>query len=270
MSAQRNDAVRRITAPEITARKGGEPLVCLTAYSAPMAEILDPHCDVLLVGDSVGTTCLGFPNTLPVTVPMIAHHLDAVMRAAPRALVVADMPFLSYHVDLAETVRNAGDLARRGAGAVKVEGGAKRVEAIGRIIDAEIPVMGHLGLTPQSFNMMGGHKVQARKGAQVARILDDACALEEAGCFALVLEGVPFEVAEKITNVVRIPTIGIGAGAGTDGQVLVLHDMLDVYPGKKPRFTKNFMAGAASIQQAVGHYVQQVKSGAFPAAEHGY
>jgi 3-methyl-2-oxobutanoate hydroxymethyltransferase len=201
---------------------------------------------------------------------MIAHHLDAVMRAAPRALVVADMPFLSYHVDLAETVRNAGDLARRGAGAVKVEGGAKRVEAIGRIIDAEIPVMGHLGLTPQSFNMMGGHKVQARKGAQVARILDDACALEEAGCFALVLEGVPFEVAEKITNVVRIPTIGIGAGAGCDGQVLVIHDILGLTRGHTPKFVRSYIDGFGVLSDAMKRWSADVREGTFPGEAESY
>lgn len=241
-----------------------------TAYDLVTARLGDAVADVLLVGDSVGTVCLGFPTTLPVTQAMIAHHLDAVMRAGPKALVVADMAFLSCHLDHADTIRNAGDLIRRGAGAVKIEGGARRVETIRRVIDSEIPVMGHLGLTPQSFNAMGGHKVQARKGAQVTRILDDACALEAAGCFAVVLEGVPAPVAARITKELTIPTIGIGAGVGCDGQVLVIHDILGLTQGHTPRFVRGYVDGFGILGDAMGRWAQDVREGAFPGDQESY
>jgi 3-methyl-2-oxobutanoate hydroxymethyltransferase len=259
------------TAPGLAAMKAaGRRIVMTTAYDLVTARLGDAVADVLLVGDSVGTVCLGFPTTLPVTQAMIAHHLDAVMRAGPKALVVADMAFLSCHLDHADTIRNAGDLIRRGAGAVKIEGGGRRVETIRRVIDSEIPVMGHLGLTPQSFNAMGGHKVQARKGAQVTRILDDACALEAAGCFALVLEGVPAPVAARITKELTIPTIGIGAGVGCDGQVLVIHDILGLTQGHKPRFVRCYVDGFGVMSEAMGRWARDVREGAFPGDQESY
>lgn len=262
---------RPTTVPDLVAKKAaGRRIVMTTAYDLITARLGDTVADVLLVGDSVGTVCLGFPNTLPVTLAMMAHHLDAVTRANPKALVVADMPFLSYHLDAADSVRNAGDLVRRGAGAVKIEGGAKRVETIRRLIDSEIPVMGHLGLTPQSFNVMGGHKVQARKGSDVARLLDDACALEAAGCFALVLEGVPAEVAARVTQELHIPTIGIGAGAGCDGQVLVIHDILGLTQGHKPKFVRSYVDGFGVMSEALARWGEEVRGGAFPSEAESY
>lgn len=267
-SAQERAAM---TVPGVAAlAAAGRRIVMTTAYDLVTAQLGDAVADILLVGDSVGTVSLGFSNTLPVTQAMIAHHLDAVMRAKPRALVVADMAFLTYHLDHAETLRNAGDLIRRGAGAVKVEGGAKRVETIRRLIDVEMPVMGHLGLTPQSFNVMGGHKVQARKGAEATRILDDACALEEAGCFAIVLEGVPAEVAARITQAIRIPTIGIGAGAGCAGQVLVIHDILGLSRGHRPKFVRSYVDGFGVLGEALARWAADVRDGAFPGAAESY
>lgn len=262
---------KAVTVPDLAAMaQAGRRIVMTTAYDLVTAQLGDAVADVLLVGDSVGTVSLGFPNTLPVTLTMIAHHLDAAMRANPRALVVADMPFLTYHLDPAETLRNAGELIRRGAGAVKIEGGAKRVDTIRRLIDAEMPVMGHLGLTPQSFNVMGGHKVQARKGADVTRILDDACALEEAGCFALVLEGVPGEVAARITRELKIPTIGIGAGVGCAGQVLVIHDVLGLSRGHRPKFVRSYVDGFGLLGAALARWSEDVRAGAFPGEEETY
>lgn len=267
-SAQERAAM---TVPGVAAlAAAGRRIVMTTAYDLVTAQLGDAVADILLVGDSVGTVSLGFSNTLPVTQAMIAHHLDAVMRAKPRALVVADMAFLTYHLDHAETLRNAGDLIRRGAGAVKVEGGARRVETIRRLIDAEMPVMGHLGLTPQSFNVMGGHKVQARKGAEATRILDDACALEEAGCFAVVLEGVPAEVAARISEAIRIPTIGIGAGAGCAGQVLVIHDILGLSRGHRPKFVRGYVDGFGVLGEALARWAADVRDGAFPGAAESY
>ena len=267
-SAQERAAM---TVPGVAAlAAAGRRIVMTTAYDLVTAQLGDAVADIMLVGDSVGTVSLGFSNTLPVTQAMIAHHLDAVMRAKPRALVVADMAFLTYHLDHPETLRNAGDLIRRGAGAVKVEGGARRVETIRRLIDAEMPVMGHLGLTPQSFNVMGGHKVQARKGAEATRILDDACALEEAGCFAIVLEGVPAEVAARITEAIRIPTIGIGAGAGCAGQVLVIHDILGLSRGHRPKFVRGYVDGFGVLGDALARWAADVREGAFPGAAESY
>lgn len=193
----------------------------IPAYDAVTARIAAPVVDIVLVGDSVGNVCLGFENTLPVSMAMMNHHLEAVARTRPRALLVADMPFLSFHLGTEDTIRNAGGLLQRGADAVKLEGGAKRVEMIRALVDCEIPVMGHLGLTPQSVNVMGCFKVQGRKADDALRLLEDAHRLQEAGCFALVLEGIPAELAARATETLNIPTIGIGAGPGCSGQVLV-------------------------------------------------
>ncbi|MBJ7282823.1 MAG: 3-methyl-2-oxobutanoate hydroxymethyltransferase, partial [Acidimicrobiia bacterium] len=216
---------RAITAPSIRARKGQEPLVMVTAYDAPSARVVDEAgVDMILVGDSLAMVVLGYDNTLQVTTDDMAHHVAAVARTKPHALIVGDLPWMSYHVSREETVRNAATLVRAGAGAVKLEGGRKRLDAIGAILDTEIPVMGHLGLTPQSVHAIGGYKVQGKQLDAARTIVDDAIALAEAGCFALVLECVPDGVARMVTDAIDIPTIGIGAGRHCDGQVLVYHD----------------------------------------------
>ena len=216
-----------LTAPAVRARKGGRPLVMVTAYDHPGARIADEAgVDLILVGDSLAEVVLGYESTLQVTVDDMAHHVGAVARARPSALLVADLPWLSYHVSAEETVHNAATLVRAGAQAVKLEGGRRRVPMVEALLGAEIPVMGHIGLTPQSVHAMGGYRVQGRQLDEAAALLDDARALAEAGCFAVVLEGIPQEVARRITAAVDVPTIGIGAGRHCDGQVLVLHDLL--------------------------------------------
>ncbi|HET8930951.1 MAG TPA: 3-methyl-2-oxobutanoate hydroxymethyltransferase, partial [Acidimicrobiales bacterium] len=210
-------------------RNGSDPLVMVTAYDAPGARMVsESGADLILVGDSVAMVVLGYDDTLSVTVDDIAHHTAAVRRAGPTSLVVADLPWLSYHVSVADTVTNAATLIRAGAQAVKLEGGSKRVGMITALVDAEIPVMGHLGLTPQSVHAMGGFRVQAKSDDAARELVRDARAIQEAGCFAIVLEGVPTEVAEVVTDALDVPTIGIGAGVHCDGQVLVYHDVLGI------------------------------------------
>ena len=220
----------QVTVPDIRARKrsrGAAPIVMITAYDTPFARAVDQAAvDIILVGDTVAEVVLGYEDTLHVGIDELAHHVAAVSRARPRALVVADMPWLTYHLEPADTVRNAAVLVRAGAHAVKLEGGRRRVAAVRAICDAEIPVMGHIGLTPQSVNAMGGYKVQGREAAAAGELRKDAEALVGAGCFAIVLEGVPDALAERITAEVGVPTIGIGAGPACDGQVIVLHDLL--------------------------------------------
>ena len=242
----------------------------LTAYDYPTAQLLDEAgVDALLVGDSMGMAIMGMKNTLAVTVNDILHHTRMVSRAAQRAMVVADMPFLSYQVTPEESVRNAGRLiAEGGAHAVKVEGPVSRIgAALDRILDAGIPVMGHLGLTPQSVHQFGGFKVQGKDEAAQEKLRKDARALEGAGCFAIVLECIPAALAEEISESLGIPTIGIGAGGGCDGQVLVLHDILG---WGKARFAHTFADVRAQIGAAAADYVASVKSGAYPASEHTY
>src|SRR5215213_7080282 len=221
-----------VTAPDIRGRKvrdGSDPLVMVTAYDAPGARIADEAgVDLILVGDSVAMVVLGYDDTLQVTVDDMAHHTAAVARAKPRPLVVADLPWMSYHVSTEETVRNAAQLIRAGGECVKLEGGRKRLPMIEALVDAEIPVMGHIGLTPQSVHAMGGFKVQGREHGAALELVADAKSLAAAGCFAIVLEGVPDEVARMVTDAVDVPTIGIGAGPGCDGQVLVFHDVLGI------------------------------------------
>jgi len=260
-----------VTIPALQQRvRDGQRLVMTTAYDAVTARLADPVVDMILVGDSVGNVCLGFDNTLPVSMAMMNHHLEAVMRTKPRALVVADMPYLSYHLSLDDTLCNAGGFLKRGAAAVKLEGGAKRVETIQALVECEIPVMGHLGLTPQSVHAMGGFKVQGRAAHDALRILDDAHRLEEAGCFALVLEGIPSALALKITRSLSIPTIGIGAGPDCSGRVLVLHDVLGLTQGHRPKFVRTYLDGFDLLQQALTQWAADVRSGAFPAAAEAY
>ena len=216
-------------------------MVMLTAYDAPSARMVDAAgADMILVGDSVAMVVLGYDDTLQVTVDDMAHHVAAVARTKPAALIVGDLPWLSYHVSIEETVRNAATLIRAGAQAVKLEGGRKRVPAIEALIDAEIPVMGHIGLTPQSVHAMGGFKVQGRETSAALALIDDAKALMHAGCFAIVIEGVPDQVARMITSAIDVPTIGIGAGRDTDGQVLVFHDVLGIEDRVIPKFVRRY------------------------------
>ncbi|MET3907847.1 3-methyl-2-oxobutanoate hydroxymethyltransferase [Bradyrhizobium sp. S3.3.6] len=241
-----------------------------TAYDAVTARIADSVVDITLVGDSVGNVCLGFDNTLPVSMAMMNHHLEAVARTRPRTLLVADMPFLSFHLGIEETIRNAGGFLQRGAAAVKLEGGAKRIEIVRALVDCEIPVMGHLGLTPQSVNVMGGFKVQGRSADDALRLLDDAYRLQEAGCFALVLEGIPAELAARATETLEIPTIGIGAGSGCSGQVLVFHDVLGLTRVHRPKFVRAYTDGFQLLQDALSHWAADVRSGAFPRSQESY
>ncbi|HZI39952.1 MAG TPA: 3-methyl-2-oxobutanoate hydroxymethyltransferase [Acidimicrobiia bacterium] len=259
-------------APAIRARKGdGTPLVMLTAYDTPSARIADEAgVDIILVGDSVAMVVLGYEDTLSVTIDDIAHHTAAVARAKPKAMVVADMPWMSFHVSREETVRNAAALLRAGASAVKLEGGSKRLDMIGAILDAEIPVMGHLGLTPQSVHMMGGFKVQAKEFDAARLLLDDAVALAEAGCFSIVLECVPDAVATMVTEAVPVPTIGIGAGANCDGQVLVFHDLLGLNPGRPPKFVRRYADLRGDAITAVAAFADDVRSGRYPSEAETY
>jgi 3-methyl-2-oxobutanoate hydroxymethyltransferase len=263
---------RRITAPAIASRKGcGTPIVMVTAYDAPSARVVDgAGVDVILVGDSLANVVLGYEDTLQVTIDDMEHHVAAVARTNPRALVVGDLPWLSYHVSVADTVTNAARLVRAGAGAVKLEGGRKRLEAVHSILDAEIPVMGHLGLTPQSVHALGGFRVQGKDLDAARAIVDDAVALAEAGCFALVLECVPDAVARLVTDTVPVPTIGIGAGRHCDGQVLVFHDLLGMEERVTPKFVRRYANLADDARVAVGRFADDVRGGRFPSSDETY
>ena len=258
----------KLTAPLVRARKvrdGADPLVMVTAYDAPGARMADEAgVDLILVGDSVAMVVLGYDDTLSVTVDDMAHHVAAVARAKPRSLIVGDLPWMSYHVSPEETVRNAAALIRRGAQAVKLEGGAKRVPMIDAIVDAEIPVMGHIGLTPQSVHAMGGFKVQGRKSEAALRLVDDAKALQHAGCFSIVLEGVPDAVAAMVTDALDIPTIGIGAGPRCDGQVLVFHDVLGIEDRVAPKFVRRYASLKDDAVTALAAFADDVRTGRFP------
>ncbi|MHB8612977.1 MAG: 3-methyl-2-oxobutanoate hydroxymethyltransferase [Candidatus Dormibacteraceae bacterium] len=244
----------------------------LTAYDYLSARILDEAgIQILLVGDSLGMVMLGYPTTLPVTLDEMIHHARAVSRGSRQALLVGDLPFMSYHVSVEQAIASAGRFLQEGGmHAVKLEGGGRTVEITRRLTEMGIPVMGHLGLTPQFVHQMGGFKVQGKGQAQAAQILADARALEEAGAFSLVLEGVPGELAGRVTRALRIPTIGIGAGSATDGQVLVLHDMLGMTTGKAPKFVKRYANLAEEIASAVQRFAREVGSGEFPGPEHSY
>ena len=263
-----------LTAPSIRVRKvrdGADPLVMVTAYDAPSARIVnEAGADLILVGDSVAMVVLGYDDTLQVTVDDMAHHVAAVARTKPDAHIVADLPWMSYHVSASETVRNAATLVRAGAHSVKLEGGRKRLPMIECICDAEIPVMGHIGLTPQSVHAMGGFKVQGRKAEAARRLVQAAKSLAHAGCYALVLEGVPVQVAEMVTEAVEIPTIGIGAGPHCDGQVLVYHDLLGFEQRLAPKFVRRYADLHTAATQAVRRFSDDVRSGAFPTREESY
>ncbi len=254
------------------AKKNGEKLTMLTAYDYTTARLIDEAgVNSILVGDSLGMVVLGYDDTLSVTMEDMIHHSRAVARGAKNALVITDMPFMSYQTSVYDAVVNAGRLVKEGkAQAVKLEGGAEFCEHIKAIVNASIPVCAHLGLTPQSINAFGGFKVQG-KGMQAAqKLLDEARAVEEAGAFAVVLECVPAKLAEKISQSISIPTIGIGAGAGCDGQVLVYQDMLAMYPNFKPKFVKQYAQIGSTMKDAFSQYISDVKSGAFPSEEHTF
>jgi len=263
-----------MTAPVVQARKvrtGSDPLVMVTAYDAPGARMADEAgVDLILVGDSVAMVVLGYDDTLQVTIDDMAHHVGAVARTKPRALVVGDLPWMSYHVSVDDTVRNAAALVRAGAQAVKLEGGRKRLPMIEAIVDAEIPVMGHLGLTPQSVHAMGGFKVQGRQQEAALRLIDDAKALAHAGCFAIVLEGVPDEVARMVTDAVDVPTIGIGAGRHCDGQVLVFHDVLGIEDRILPKFVRRYASLKDDAVDALATFAADVRTGRFPSDDESY
>ncbi|WP_027365684.1 3-methyl-2-oxobutanoate hydroxymethyltransferase [Desulfotruncus alcoholivorax] len=250
----------------------GKKITMLTAYDYPTARLVDAAgIDAILVGDSLGNVVLGYGSTIPVTMDDMVHHVKAVTRGVQRAMVVADMPFLSYHLSKEESLRNAGRfLQEAGAQAVKLEGGREVAETVKALTEAGIPVMGHLGLTPQSINQMGGYKVQGKDEEAARKLIEDAKALEEAGAFAVVLECVPTPLAAKITGDIGIPTIGIGAGPGCSGQVLVTHDMLGFYGQFSPKFVKRYANLHEAIMQGLRSYREEVENGAFPGPEHGF
>jgi 3-methyl-2-oxobutanoate hydroxymethyltransferase len=262
-----------VTAPMIRARKGGAKIRMTTAYDFPTARIADrAGADIILVGDSVANVVLGHDDTLAVNVDIMVHHTAAVARAEPRALIVGDMPWMSYHVSPEDTVLNAARLVREGgAAAVKLEGGRKRVEMIEAVVDAEIPVMGHLGLTPQSVNAMGGYQVQGKEAQAAYEMISDANALVDAGVFSLVLEGVPDRVAQIITAEIPVPTIGIGAGSSCDGQVLVIHDVLGLGGGDYlPKFVRPYANLADDAVEALERFFMDVEAGTFPSEDETY
>ncbi len=253
-------------------KAAGERISVLTCYDATFAALLDASpVEVLLVGDSLGMVIQGQKSTLPVTVDDVVYHLKAVTRHAHRAHVVGDMPFMSYQASVDAAVENAGRLvAEGGAESVKLEGGAEFADVVHKIVRAGIPVMGHLGLTPQSVHKMGGYVVQGRDEEKAARLLEDAKALEQAGCYSIVLEGIPLDLGRRVTEALSIPTIGIGAGPHCDGQVLVVYDMLGMNPSFAPKFVKRYAELHRVIEEAVGRYVAEVRDGSFPSAAHSF
>ena len=262
---------KRLTTLDIASRKGGVPLVTLTCYTMPMARILDSHVDILLVGDSLGMVIYGFDSTLPVTLDMMIAHGGAVMRGSKRALVVVDMPFGSYQASKEQAFTAcARVLAETGAQAVKLEGGAEMADTIHFLVERGIPVMGHVGLMPQRVNALGGYRYQGRSDSEAAVILNDAKAIEQAGVFAMVVEGVKEEAARHLTGQLRVPTIGIGASPACDGQVLVIDDMLGFNSGYVPGFVKTYAHLAEAVEQAAKTYAEEVRNRTFPSAEYCY
>jgi 3-methyl-2-oxobutanoate hydroxymethyltransferase len=272
MNMSSSDKLPKLGAPAVRARKGGsEPLVMVTAYDAPSARAAAAAgVDVILVGDSLGMVVLGYQDTLQVTMEDMVTQTAAVARAQPPQLVVADMPWTSYHLGRTKAVANAARLVRAGAGAVKLEGGVKRLGVLNAILDAEIPVVGHLGLTPQSVHAMGGYRVQGRQPGGAKLLVEDAIAISEAGCFAIVLEGVPDEVAAEITREVSVPTFGIGAGPACDGQVLVFHDIVGMAGPRVPRFARQYADLETLAGEALARWAADVRGGRFPSASETY
>jgi 3-methyl-2-oxobutanoate hydroxymethyltransferase len=268
MSAQ--DDIKRLTAPDMRARKGGEPIVCLTSYHAHTARLLDRHCDLILVGDSLGMVMHGLETTVPVTLDMMILQGLAVMRGSKRALVVVDMPFGSYEASKEQAFLSAARVMKEtGCGAIKVEGGRRMAQTIGFLVERGVPVMGHIGLTPQSINTIGSFRAQGREEAHWAPIEDDARAVSQAGAFSVVIEAVAEPLARRITADIAIPTIGIGGSAACDGQILVLEDMLGLSP-RVPKFVRRYGDLGPAIESAVAAYAADVRSRAFPGSEHVY
>lgn len=264
---------RKKTILDIQAMKhDGEKITMLTCYDYPTARIMDScGVDIILVGDSVGVVFSGYENTLPVTMDEMIYHTRAVVRSSPKALVVTDMPFMSYQIGIADARLNAGRLIKDGgASAVKIEGGVNIAATIKALVEIDIPVVGHIGLTPQSVHRMGGYKIQGRKQEQAEKLLEDARAIEAAGAFAIVLEGIPQLLAGRITESLGIPTIGIGAGSRCDGQVLVIHDILGLCEKYSPKFVKRYADARTLISEAVSAYIDDVKSGDFPLDDHSF
>ena len=274
MSSSASTPATPVTVPSVRANKvrsGSAPLVMVTAYDAPGARIAsEAGVDLILVGDSLAMVVLGYDDTLQVTIEDMAHHTAAVARAKPHAPIVGDLPWLSYHLSAEDTVRNAALLIRAGAEAVKLEGGTKRIPMIEALVDAEIPVMGHIGLTPQSVHAMGGFKVQGRSSDAALQLVSDAKALEHAGCFSIVLEGVPSEVAAMVTDTVNVPTIGIGAGPDCDGQVLVYHDVLGIEDRMAPKFVRRYADVKSVSVAAIADYSREVRERTFPGPDESY
>ncbi len=265
--------VTRVSVQDIKAfKRRGERFPMLTAYDFATAKVLDAAgIPILLVGDSLGMVVMGLETTLPVTVDIIIHHANAVVRGTERALIVADMPFLSYQVSVEDALRNAGRLIQEGgAQAVKLEGGSEIAEAVKRIVQAGIPVMGHLGLTPQSVNQLGGFRVQAKTNDTIRKLVDDARALEAAGAFAIVLECVPSPAAKLVTQAVGVPTIGIGAGLDCDGQVQIISDLLHLIPGSIPKHARAYVDVSELVRQGVEEFAAEVRSGAFPTEQQSF
>ncbi|NLX19317.1 MAG: 3-methyl-2-oxobutanoate hydroxymethyltransferase [Desulfobulbus sp.] len=262
----------KLTIPDIKNRKHGTPISELTAYDYPWARLVDgAGIDIVLVGDSLGMVVLGYPDTVSVTMEEMIHHTKAVVRGVKRALVVTDMPFGSYNSSIQEAIRNATRLLKEGrADAVKVEGGVEMADTVAAIVRAGIPVQGHIGLTPQTATSLGGFKVQGKSARAAKQLIEDARALEDAGCFSVVLEAIPAPLAEHITREITIPTIGIGAGPGCDGQVLVIHDAVGLYDRFTPKFVKQYAKLNEPVVRALEQYKADVESRAFPAAEHSF
>ena len=262
----------RVTLPQLQGRAAtGEKLVMMTAYDASFATLGDnAGVDILLVGDSLGMVIQGHDSTLPVTMEQTEYHVACVVRGSSKALILADMPFGSYQESKEQAFRNAARLIAAGAQMVKLEGGAVMVETTRFLVDRGIPVCGHIGLTPQSVNTLGGYRVQGKTDDSADRLVADAQALEAAGAAIVLMEAMPAAVAKRVTESLRVPTIGIGAGIDVSGQVLVVYDMLDIYPGRKARFVKNFMTGSPSVAAAIEAYVKAVKAKTFPGPEHSF
>lgn len=267
------DKSKKVTVPLIRLYKSkGKKITMVTAYDYPTARIVDEAgIDIILVGDSLGNVVLGYENTLPVTMQEMLHHTKAVKRGVKRALLVADMPYLSYQIDIKDALINAGKFIKEaGAEAIKIEGGSKNIELIKRLIDCEIPVMGHIGLTPQSLLRFGGYKVQGKSQAKIDELIRDSKELEKVGVFSIVLEGIPYEVSKIITQSLSIPTIGIGAGPYCDGQVLVFHDLVGLSPEPIPKFVKKYLNARELFINALKSYIKDVEENVFPDIEHSY
>lgn len=268
-AAPEGATIKRLSVPEFAARKGAEPLVCLTAYTTPMAQRLDGHVDLLMVGDSLGMVLYGFDNTLPVTLEMMIQHGAAVCRGSKRALVVVDMPFGSYQESHEQAFRSAARIIKEtGCQAVKLEGGREMADTVAFLTRRGIPVMGHVGLMPQSVNTLGGYRARGRGDQEAAGVVADAVAIAEAGAFSVVLEGVMAQIGQAVTARVPVPVIGIGASAACDGQVLVAEDILGLFSTFKPRFVKRYADLGAEIEEAAARYAAEVRGRSFPGPEH--